>query len=364
MLYLPTRIFMGSNALSEAGAYIGREGKKALIVTGRSSAHKSGVMAELLPILAKEGVQHSVFSGVCENPDLDCVMQGKAQFIREGCDFIIAIGGGSPLDAAKAISLAAANNLSENQLYDADLRKQSYSIVAIPTTHGTGSEVTQYSVLTNLKTGIKAGFGSDLIFPKLAIVDARYMLSLSSKVTLNTSMDALSHLLEGIYSTNRVPLLFPMIAQGIRLIIRNLALCLKEPDHLPAREALALSSLYGGVTIAHTSTTLQHSIGYPFTTEFGVPHGLANAMFLKQIMQFYAPALKAELSLLFDRIGLSQAEFLAWLDGFPIQLRVDLKSVDLEAWIAQILSSRNIQISPVIPTTEELRELINSVQKG
>lgn len=364
MLYLPTRIFMGSNALAEASPYLGREGKKALMVTGKSSAHKSGVMAELLPILTKAGIQHSVFSEVRENPDLDCVMRGKAQFIREGCDFIIAIGGGSPLDAAKAISLAAANNLSEDQLYDETLRKTSYSIVAIPTTHGTGSEVTQYSVLTNTRTGIKAGFGSDLIFPRLAIVDARYMLSLSSKVTLNTSMDALSHLLEGIYSTQRVPMLFPMIAQGIGLIIANLSLCLKEPHNLAAREALALSSLYGGVTIAHTSTTLQHSIGYPFTTEFGVPHGLANAMFLTQIMQFYAPALKSELNLLFDRIGLSQAEFLQWLDSFPIQLKVDLSGIKLEDWVAQIMGSRNIQISPVIPTADELRELINSVQKG
>jgi alcohol dehydrogenase len=363
MLYLPTRIFLGSSALNDARAYICNEGKKALIVCGKSSAHKSGVLAELLPILAEEGIAHSVFSGVCENPDLDCVTQGKDQFLREGCDFLIAIGGGSPMDAAKAISLAAANKLSEDQLYDATLRKKSYGIVAIPTTHGTGSEVTQYSVLTNTKTQIKAGFGSDLIFPRLAIVDARYMTSLSSRVSLNTSMDALSHLLEGIYSTKREPLLFPMITRGIRLIIDNLSLCLKEPDYLPARQALAQASLWGGVAIAHTSTTLQHAIGYPFTTEFGVPHGLANAMFLRQIMEFYAPAIKDELSLLFARIGMSPEEFIAWLNSFPIQLQVDLGGIKLEDWIEQILNSRNIQISPVIPTAIELREIIRSIQK-
>ncbi|MCB5270297.1 MAG: iron-containing alcohol dehydrogenase [Candidatus Cloacimonetes bacterium] len=363
MLYLPTRIFMGSSALSQARQYIRNLGKKALIVTGKSSALKSGVMAELLPLLSEEGIAHSVFAQVRENPDLGSVMAGKDQLLCTGCDFIIAIGGGSPLDAAKAISLAAANMLSEDQLYDETLRKKSYSIVAIPTTHGTGSEVTQYSVLTNTKTKIKAGFGSDLIFPRLAIVDARYMRSLSSTVSLNTSMDALSHLLEGIYSTNRQPLLFPLIARGIGLIVQNLALCLKEPDNLPAREALAQASLFGGIAIAHTSTTLQHAIGYPFTTEFGVPHGLANAMFLKQIMKLYTPAIKPELSLLFDKIGMSQDEFMAWLDGFPIGLKVDLNGIDLEAWMAQILSSRNIQISPVIPTADELRDIIKSVQK-
>lgn len=364
MLYLPTRIFMGSGALSQARSYISKQGKKALIVTGKSSAHKSGVLAELLPLLKAEGIAHSVFNKVRENPDLGCVMAGKDQFLCTGCDFIIAIGGGSPLDAAKAISLAAANMLSEDQLYDETLRKKSFRIVAIPTTHGTGSEVTQYSVLTNTKTKIKAGFGSDLIFPRLAIVDGRYMTSLSSTVSLNTSMDALSHLLEGIYSTNRQPLLFPMIARGIGLIIKNLPLCLKEPDNLPAREALAQASLWGGVAIAHTSTTLQHAIGYPFTTEFGAPHGLANAMFLKQIMRLYAPKIKPELSQLFDKIGMDQDEFMAWLDSFPIQLKVDLSGIKLDEWIAQILSSRNIQISPVIPTADELREIIKSVQKG
>jgi alcohol dehydrogenase len=355
---------MGSGALSQARSYISKQGKKALIVTGKSSAHKSGVLAELLPLLKAEGIAHSVFNKVRENPDLGCVMAGKDQFLCTGCDFIIAIGGGSPLDAAKAISLAAANMLSEDQLYDETLRKKSFRIVAIPTTHGTGSEVTQYSVLTNTKTKIKAGFGSDLIFPRLAIVDGRYMTSLSITVSLNTSMDALSHLLEGIYSTNRQPLLFPMIARGIGLIIKNLPLCLKEPDNLPAREALAQASLWGGVAIAHTSTTLQHAIGYPFTTEFGAPHGLANAMFLKQIMRLYAPKIKPELSQLFDKIGMDQEEFLAWLDSFPIQLKVDLSGIKLDEWIAQILSSRNIQISPVIPTADELREIIKSVQKG
>ena len=364
MLYLPTRIFMGSNALNEARPYICNEGNKALIVTGKNSAHKSGVMTELLPLLKQEGIAHSVYNEVSENPDLDCVMKGKEQFIREGCDFIIAIGGGSPLDAAKAISLAAANDLTESQLYVENLRKKGFGIVAIPTTHGTGSEVTQYSVLTNTKTRIKAGFGSDLIFPKLAIVDARYMRSLSSKVSLNTSMDALSHLLEGLYSTNRVPMLYPMIFQGIGLIIKNLSLCLKDPDNLPARQALAKASLFGGIAIAHTSTTLQHAIGYPFTTEFDVPHGLANAMFLRQIMQLYAPALETELDLLFADLDMSQDEFIDWLDSYPIQLKVNLRSVDLEAWVAQILSSRNIQISPVIPTAAELRDILNTVQKS
>lgn len=363
MIYLPTRIFFGAKALSDAGGHLVQLGYRALIVCGSSSAHKSGVMADLLPLLDAKGLKHSVFAGISENPSIDQVIRGKEQFIAESCDFIIGIGGGSPLDAGKAISLAAANDLDKDQLYDASLRQKAYPVVAIPTTHGTGSEVTQYSVLTDLSTKKKAGFGSDLIFPKIAIIDPRYMASLSPKVSMNTSIDALSHLLEGIYSKKRNPLLYPMIFRGIKLIMDNLSLCLKEPQLLPAREALALASMYGGITIAHTSTTLQHSIGYPFTTEFEVPHGLANGMFMKQIMRFYAPALRDELSALFTFLECSMQDFWDWLDEFPLQVKVEADDARLRAWIPQILAARNTAISPIQPTPEDLLALLKSVQQ-
>jgi len=363
MLYLPTRIFIEDSALTKAQTYIKALGSKALIVCGKSSARKSGVMDELLPLLEELQIESMIYDGICENPDLESIATGKGIFLAEGCDFLIAIGGGSPLDAAKAISLAAANDLSKDELYDASLREKAYPIVAIPTTHGTGSEVTQYSVLTDPVARKKAGFGSDLIFPALAIVDARYMRSLSPRISLNTSIDALSHLLEGIYSIKRNPLLMPMIIRGIRLIIDNLELCLKEPEHLPARRALAEASLYGGITIAHTSTTLQHAIGYPFTTHFGVPHGLANGMFMEELMRFYAPGIKDELEQLFSGLKMSQEEFFAWLDRFPIKIKVDLGPEMLREWIPIILATRNTKISPRIPSSEELGKILRTVVK-
>lgn len=363
MLYLPTRIFFGTNALPDAGEQIGTLGKKALIVCGTSSAQKSGVMPDLLPLLAQKGLAHSVFAGITENPSTQQIMQGKAMFISEGCDFVVGIGGGSPLDAAKAIALAAANDLNHDQLYDADLRQRAYPIVAIPTTHGTGSEVTQYSVLTDLDRRRKAGFGSDLIFPAIAVIDPKYMLSLSPRISLNTSIDALSHLLEGIYSELRNPLLYPMIFRGIKLIRDNLSTCLKEPDYLPAREALTLASMYGGIAIAHTSTTLQHSIGYPFTTEYGVPHGLANGMFMEAVMRFYEPAIQAELNELFAYLGSTMQGFFDWLESFPLKLKVEADDALLRSWIPQISSARNTRISPVQPNADELFTLLKSVQK-
>lgn len=363
MLYLPTRIFFGNTALEEAAEMFSALGKKALIVSSKSAADKSGVNACLLPILQKQGIAVHVYKEICENPSTELVIKGKEEFLRHGCDFVIGIGGGSPLDAAKAISLAAANDLSQDQLYDADMRRKAFPIVAIATTHGTGSELTPYSVLTDASSRRKAGFGSELIFPKIAIIDPAYTLTTSPKVSLNTSIDALSHLLEGIYSTQRSPLLFPMIFRGIKLIRDHLELCLKEPQNMRAREALCLASMYGGIAIAHTSTTLQHSIGYPFTTQFGIPHGLANGMFMEVIMRFYAPVIKDELDALFTYLGCDMESFLGWLDKFPIKVRVSADDAQLRAWIPQILAARNTVISPVQPSAEELFTILKNVQK-
>lgn len=364
MLYIPTRIFFGTGALSKAQSHITKLGKKALIVCGKTSAQKSGVMADIMPLLAKNGISHHVYAKVSENPTTDMVMEGKEEYGTHLCDFIIGIGGGSPMDAAKAISLAAANNLAKHQLYDANLQQRAVPIVAIPTTHGTGSEVTPYSVLTDLASHKKAGFGSELIFPRIAVINPQYMLSQSYEVSLHTSIDALSHLLEGIYSTQRNPLLYPMIFRGIRLIMDNLSLCLKTPRHLPYREALALAATYGGIAIAHTSTTLQHAIGYPFTTEYGISHGLVNGMFMEAIMRFYAEALQDEFDQLFAALDLSMQEFFEWLEGFPIKIQLEVTDCQLKSWIPQILAARNTIISPRKPTEDQLFKLLKSVQKG
>lgn len=363
MIYLPSRIFFSEQALQAAQPYIRLLGSNALIVCGKHSAAKSGVLDELLPILTQNGQGHQLFSEIVENPDLQTIMRGKKVFQNGGFDFLIGIGGGSPLDAAKAIMLAAANDLREEQLYDIVLMIRRYPVLAIPTTHGTGSEVTPYSVLSDPRIKKKAGFGTDLAFPDLAVIDPRYTLSLNPRITLNTSIDALSHLLEGIYSTKRNPLLYPMIAEGIKLVIQNLPTALKEPGYLPARRALMKASMFGGITIAHSSTTLQHSIGYPFTSEFGIAHGLANGMFMRQMMDFYLPAVEEELNYVFSVCGITRDQFYDWLASYPLDLRVPITDAMIEARIPEILAARNTVISPVIPSEAELRALLKSVQK-
>ena len=359
MYYLPTRIIFGEHALPSSQAQIAGLGSKALIVTGKSSAARSGALDELLSFLA---VQNPViYDGINENPHLESVVMGADLMREQDCDYVIGIGGGSPLDAAKAISLAAANKLGIDDIYRTDLFKRAFPIVAVPTTSGTGSEATQYAVLTDSRIGKKAGWGHALAFPRLAIVDPSYTLSLPYHVTLNTAVDALSHLLEGLYSRLRDSLIFPLIHKGIELIIRYLPLALADLQDLEARTALARASLYGGMTIAQGSTTLQHSIGYPLTSTFNVPHGLANGIVMKQMMELYWPVAGKLIDEAFASFGFSRHRFYDWLDKLELKAAMSIDEDFIAAKVPEVMASRNMANNPTQVSPEQVASIYRSL---
>ncbi len=357
MFYLPTKIVFQTEAVKAAAEQMQGFGKKPLIVTGARSAIASGAQQDVTALFT----DYQVYDQIKENPELGSIMRGAKVLEDSGCDFVIGIGGGSPLDAAKAISVAAANQLNIDQLYSTELFKKAYPVVALPTTSGTGSEVTQYSVLNDDRSGKKAGWGHSLAFPVLAVVDPRYTLSLSKEVTMNTAIDALSHLLEGLYSAKREPLCFPIIHKGISLIIKNLPLALKDPSNLEARCALSQASIYGGMTISQTSTSLQHSIGYPLTTEFNVPHGLANGIVMKQIMKLYKPAVHGLLDEAFGSFHFNMESFFDWLDDLGLKADVQITEEFINQRVPEVMSSRNMLNNPLEVSAEQIADIFMSL---
>jgi alcohol dehydrogenase len=362
MHYLPTRIIYGDNAVRKGFVYLNQLGKKALLVTGKHSAKTSGALDDILMVLTSLKIDHTMFDRVEENPVLETVMAGTQAFTDDRCDFLVGIGGGSPIDTAKAIALVAANHLDVNNIYNLALFKQTYPVVAVPTTAGTGTEVTQYSVLTDAATRKKAGFGHDLAYPTLALVDPKYTLTLPTSITLNTAIDALSHLLEGIYSNKRTPLIYPIIFQGVSLILSNLTNALHNPDDKPGREALMRASLYGGIAISHTSTTLQHSLGYPLTSVYNIPHGLTNGIVMQQVMDLYYPYVKTELDSLFNYLNISRNGFSRWLDTLDLTTGVKLTSEFIETKIPEVMSSRNMANNPLEVSSEHIRLIYQSLK--
>ena len=362
MFHLPTRIFFGSGALQEASDHIFKLGSKALLVTGKHSAKASGALDDVTKLLQGFAIPFAHFDQVPQNPDLDTIMAGAQLLRQEQCDYVIAIGGGSPIDAAKAMALVAANSLQRSQIYRIELFQNALPLIAIPTTSGTGSEVTQYSVLTNPDTGIKAGFGHDLAFPRLAICDPVYTHSLDCEVSLNTALDALSHLLEGIYSNKRQALADPLIHGGARDIFANLKAVLENPAHISGREKLMRASLYGGITIAQGSTTLQHSLGYPLTSKFGTPHGLSNALVMLPVMKLFAPARKAELDALFAALNTDMDGFAAWLESLNLPPAPVLEDEFIAKSVQEVLGSRNMANNPLEVSAEQIRRIYQELR--
>ncbi|MCL1827788.1 MAG: iron-containing alcohol dehydrogenase, partial [Candidatus Cloacimonetes bacterium] len=236
-----------------------------------------------------------------------------------------------------------------------------FPILAIPTTSGTGSEITQYSVITNRETSIKAGFGSEKCFPKVSFLDPKYTLSLNARVTRDTAIDALSHLLEGLYSNKYNEFLLPFIHTGVKLIYDNLSLCLKDLSCIKYRHNLMLAANYGGIVIAHTSTTLQHSIGYPLTTVFGVSHGLANGLVMRQIMNLYEPHIKDRTDRLFVKLNITKDAFFKWLDSFEMVFEGKIDEVFLKNRVPEVLKSRNMTLSPCVVNEQEITNIYKTL---
>ena len=276
--YMPTRVYSGINAV-KAHADEMRIGAHALIVTGKSSSRKNGSLDDVVSVLEKNGTAYTVFDDVEENPSVETVMAARDRGISCGADHVIGIGGGSPLDCAKAAALMINNPDRDWQFMYEDTRAQALPMIAVPTTCGTGSEVTGVSVITRHDLGTKGSI-KHRIFPVLALVDGRYLLEAPSRIIKNTAVDALAHLIES--GVNAQADTFSDMN-----VFAGLAEWRKCRPYIEGREALtedaALmlmnASSLAGMSIAQTGTTLPHSLSYLLTYEAHIPHGAAVGVF-------------------------------------------------------------------------------------
>lgn len=359
--FIPTKIFYGKQAMNEAAESIKTLGTKALIVTGKSSALKSGALDATIATLKQLNIKYSVYAEIEENPTLLSVAKGADLCAAEKCDFVIGIGGGSPIDAAKGIAILRGSNLNIEEIYQAEKFSAALPLMAVPITSGTGTEATQYSVLTDSVNKKKAGFGTPLVFPTIAVLNPEFTFTLPKSVTINTSIDALSHLLEGLFSKNRNQLTYPLIHKGIKLIIENLEDALKNPHNYEHRDALMQASLYGGMVIAHSGTTLQHSIGYPLTSQFGTPHGMANGIVMKDMINLYYPAVEQEMQDLLAYLNITLNDFFTWLDKFDLVLNKKLDNELIDSMTEQVMQTRNMASNPVAVDSAKVKELYRKI---
>jgi alcohol dehydrogenase class IV len=353
--YLPTKIRMGEGCIRTHAAECKALGSRALIVTDPDSYRLNGSGKEIMQILEENGISYDLYDGVESNPTIGNVRRGVQACKKFGADFLIATGGGSPMDAAKAISLLAVQETEDSELFTKQYTSQVLPLVCVPTTAGTGSEVTPYAMIINEKDGTKNNLNSPYIFSKIAFLDARYTLTLPIRVTINTSIDALTHSLESIFARTTNPLVQSVAKEGIRNIAACFPALRRGELALAEREKLMMGSLMGGMVVSQTRTTALHGMSYPMTSDGHIPHGRAMALILSNYMFFWnrhEPELIREL---LSIMGLSSIEeFGEIIDELVGEIRAEeiLSDDTIQAYADEVMQKHNI-INTRVPITRE-----------
>lgn len=280
---VPTIVYEEENCVTNHVDDLVKNGKNALIVTGRKSSRINGSLDDVKNALEKGNISYTIFDEVEENPSVETVMKASELGISIGADFVIGIGGGSPIDAAKAIAIMIANPDKKSEYLYEVVEPNSLlalPVVAVPTTCGTGSEVTGVSVLTVHEKRTKASL-PHRVFPSLALLDAKYLQYAPLNIIYATAIDALGHLIESYINTTATEYSRIFVREGFYFFAKakDVLVSGKTPDIDDLRNLLN-ASLMGGMAISHTGTTIPHSLSYSITYELGVPHGIAVGYFI------------------------------------------------------------------------------------
>lgn len=299
---VPTSIQFGRGTFAHAGGLARYLGSVPLIVTGRQSSRRSGALERLL----EQVPTAMVFDEVDENPNTATCERGAERCRASGCDSIIALGGGSPIDAAKAMAVLATNAGSCSDYFGAErFIAPPLPLMAIPTTSGTGSEVTPYAVITNEADNSKRTISGAALFPRVAICDPELTVTMPRNVTIATGLDAVSQCMEGVVSRNSTPMGDILALEGCRILREWLPRAIAAPDDLDAREHVMFAAMLSGCVIAQSGTTIVHGMGYAYTCHANIAHGLANALLLAPVFKHNAAYLPEKVAALAGALGLA-----------------------------------------------------------
>ncbi|HIQ31657.1 MAG TPA: iron-containing alcohol dehydrogenase, partial [Aquifex aeolicus] len=380
--YRPVEVFFGKGALEKVGEVAHRFGFKALIVTGRESARRSGALDRLINSLTRYKIEHYlIFNEVMPNPTAGVVNEGARLAVEEKVDFIVGLGGGSALDVAKAISIVSSNEGSawDYVKYPEGPRLIPYlsrPVICVPTTAGTGSEVNRFSVITNEVRKEKLVLSHSLNYPKAAFIDPSLCLTMSPKLTAITGFDALIHALESL--TNRVEnfMAEEYAVRAVELIARWLPVAVEDPQNLKAREKMSYAAMLAGVAIDHTGVALIHSMEHPVSAHYPhVAHAVGLAALSPYITKFNCKGNPQKYSLFARLMGYEEKPHKA-VDALTdliehLNLPRTLKELGVEREMltrltedVYMLSRHSLPINPVEPSIEDIGELYTRAYEG
>lgn len=375
----PTRVLFGWGAAAQIGDRLKELGVTRALVVSDPGVAGAGIVDRVAEHVRAAGIDVATFTGVQPNPTVQNVEDGLRAWAKNGCDGIVGVGGGSAMDAAKGIGIVAANggsvvDYTGRDRVPADLPP----LVCLPTTCGTGSEVTFNAVITDEDRHLKLPYVSRRIAPKVALVDPELVVNAPSGVIAATAADAMAHAVECWINTASDPLIDALTIAAIRMIGRNLVAAVKQK----ARDAIAqlcLASTMAGVAFNMNANAVVHAASTPVTAKHDVPHGMANAIFLPAGLEFCLPAIPERIGEIAvalghsidglspeeaGRTGVGAIRQLFKEAGLPATLTefgVDVSQMDLPGLAADAMTSRSIPLNPRPVTPEDIIGIYRAV---
>ncbi|MBM6767692.1 iron-containing alcohol dehydrogenase [Bacillus cereus] len=374
---MPKSVLYGRNSLEKLGEQSKKLGKRAFIVTD-TIMEKLGYVEKCMQQLNKKGITVSTYNKVDAEPTNIHVLEALSLCKEEKCDFIIGIGGGSCIDAAKAVAVLYTNGGEVEDYVQKDIKIENnpLPLIAIPTTSGTGSEVTSVAVITNKKTDVKMMMKHPSFIPKVAIIDLVLTSSLPPQITAATGIDALCHAIEAYISKFSQPLTDVLALSAIESIMKYLRIAYEDGRNMEAREAMMIASLQAGIAFSNASVTLVHGMSRPVGALFHVPHGISNAILLPTVLEFTKTSAMKRLakigrSLNKDLYSNSDEEVADYTLGEIKKLCFDLRipnlkeygidEIEFENAISKMASdaieSGSPANNPRVPSYDEIKEL-------
>lgn len=370
-LFYPGRFAVGPGSVKALASFIDKENlSHGLIVTDAFLA-SSPVMRAVTAVLDGIGLKYDFFTGVISNPSVSMVDAAAEAFKAHSCDFMIAVGGGSPVDTAKAASLAAANGGSVSRYIG--INRSLYPgvpVIAVNTTAGTGAEVTRFFVLTDHEQHTKSITIDDHCLVRLAVSDPELMTALPPDITASTGLDALTHAIEAYCAVNHQPFSDGLALQAVTLINRSLKTAVEEPENIAARTDLCWAASLAGYAFSNSGLGLMHSIGFSIENFCGIPHGQAVGMVMPYVLDFNRRAIPNRVAEiggacgLDDRDGGRTVRYLYGLIGelpLPTLKEAGLSVNEIPALAEMAMADPTLGANALQPTLAEMTALIESI---
>jgi alcohol dehydrogenase len=299
--------FCGEGSTEQLVAHIVRGGyRKILLVTDKPLV-ELGLAGRVVDAVKSRGAEVVIYDGVLPDPTIAVVAGGLHRYQQQGCDAVVALGGGSSIDTAKTVAAAATNGGIEAVMGLFKVKIAPAPLFAIPTTAGTGSEASWFAVISDTDTHQKTGIGAPALLPKATALDASLMTGLPKSITAATGMDALTHAIETFIAPAANDEVRSLSLPAAEMIFGNLLEAYENGSNLAARESMAMASYYAGVSLNISAVGYVHAIAHQLGAKYGIPHGLANAVVLPFVLDLNVEAASAPLAELADLIGVSKA---------------------------------------------------------